>query len=188
MENVFFNKKGLETQQEKDLEQEREEQAQKYRTTYNFAAIPTFDERLNSLVEGKDVDNTIKAMKRDNVLLSIGASLSNTKMSKFCNENKNAWAAHLLVTKDFSTVISNTQLQQCDDFLRSVQWVAFIKVSTKKYVLIILSTFECNKLLPVFRKSTNAILYMYNARLYNHQSNLINDYRLRITAMDENND
>lgn len=173
---------ALDEEQEKELEQEVEEQTQVERPAYAPAASPKFDKRLENLVlEGGD-GSTFKDMKAEKALLSIGAYLTITQMfnSKFCQSNENAWADHLFVTKDFATIIEN-QSQMRNNFLRSVYWIARIKAH-EKYILILLSSFECNHLLPTFRKSVNSTLLMYRPRLNNLQSNLIHEVGLQVTG------
>ncbi|XP_055301272.1 uncharacterized protein LOC129567922 [Sitodiplosis mosellana] len=173
----------LDDEQEKELEQEIEEQMQIERPRCAQALKPHFDDRLEQLVlEGAGIGSTFDDMKADGALLSIVASLSNTQMFEFCENNDDAWASHLLVTKDFTMVIEN-ESQACNDFLRPVCWVACIKNAGTKDVLILLSSFECNQLIPAFRKSENATLFMYRARLSNLHSNLIREPGLQVTGM-----
>lgn len=49
--------------------------------------------------------------------------------------------------------------------------------------MIILSSHECNALVPVFRSSKNACLYMYRARLSQFHRNLLHNNRLCVTGM-----
>lgn len=179
---------NLDEEQEKELEQEVEEQAQIDRPKEAQPVKPHFDERLIRLInEGIGVTTTFNDMLNEKVFLSIVASLSNTQMSTFCENNEEAWARHFLVTKDFSMVVENQQ-QPCNDFLRPVFWIASIKTSSPaRNALILLSSFECNKLIPAFRKSARAILYMYRPRLSNRHSNLIHDFGLQLSALPQIN-
>ncbi|XP_055325640.1 uncharacterized protein LOC129579505 [Sitodiplosis mosellana] len=173
----------LDEEQEKELEQEVEEQAQIQRPRCAEATMPRFDDRLKRLVlDGIGSDGIFNDMIAQGALLSIVESLSNTQMFEFCEKNDDAWASHLLVTKDFTMVIKN-QPQACNDFLRPVFWVACIKNPGAKNILILLSSFECNQLIPAFRKSGHATLFMYRPRLSNLHSNLIHDVGLQLTGM-----
>lgn len=174
---------AIDDEQEKELEQEIEEQTQRERPRSAQPAKPHFDLRLKQLVrDGVDIDGTFDDMKADGSLLPIVASLSNTQMFTFCENNGDAFASHLLVTKDFVTVIEH-QARACNDFLRPVCWIARIKNPNANELLIVMSSYECNKLLPSFRKSINATLYMYRPRLSNLHSNLIHDQGLHVTGM-----
>lgn len=178
---------ALDEEQEKELEQEIEEQTQIERPKDAKAATPRFDKRLDRLVsEGVGAGNTFHEMKDNGVLLPIVESLRNTQMFEFSNNNEDAWSKHLLVTEDFTKVIENQSLA-CNDFLRPVYWVASVKNPGEKDVLILLSSFECNHLMPVFRKSENATLYMYRPRLSGLHSNLIREKGLQVTGMTHTN-
>lgn len=174
---------ALDEEQEKELEQEIEEQNQVKPQADAPAAKPkNVDKRLEELVLEGANGSTFAEMKAEKALLSIGAYLTITQMfdSKFCQSNENAWADHLFVTKDFATIIEN-QSQNRNNFLRSVYWIARIKAH-EKYILILLSSFECNHLLPTFRKSVNSTLFMYRPRLNNLHSNLIHEVGLQVTG------
>lgn len=178
---------ALDEEQEKELEQEIEEQTQIERPQEAKAATPRFDKRLERLVsEGIGAGSTFDEMKAKGVLLPILESLKNTQMFEFCKSNDDAWSNHLLVTEDFTKVIEDQSLA-CNDFLRPVCWVASIKHPGEKDTLILLSSFECNQLIPVFRKSQNATLYMYRPRLSSLHSNLIRETGLQVTGMSHTN-
>lgn len=165
---------ALDEEQEKELEQEIEEQSQVERPPEAIPANPIFDKRLQKMViEGAD-DALIGIMKNEKALLSIAASLANTQLSEFCSRNADAWSDNLLVTKDFHTVIKSP-LQSCDEFLRPIRWIAQLKRSETNNVLVLLSSFEANQLLPAFQKSANSALFMYHPRLSNSHSNLLHE-------------
>lgn len=172
---------ALDEEQEKELEQEVEEQKHVERPPDAKPAEPKFDKRFEQLVIG-GVGSQFDQLKADGKLLSIVASLSGTQMYEYCADNEDAWANHLLVTKDFRTVIDSQSLVS-NDFMRPVCWLARIKSPVGKDILIILSSYECNRLLPSFRKSINATLFMYRPRLSNLHSNLIHEAGLQLTGM-----
>jgi hypothetical protein len=73
----------------------------------------------------------------------------------------NAFSRGLLATSDFCEVIEKGRLKNdtTDDFLRPVNWV--ISSTADRNILIILSSFEVNRLLPQIRDSPHVILHMY---------------------------
>lgn len=172
---------ALDEEQEKELEQEIEEQSQVERPPDAEPAEPIWEERLEQLVNEGANGTLIGNMKNENALLSIAASLANTQLFEFCNQNADAWSNNLLVTKDFKTVIQGS-LQSCDEFLRSIWWIAQIGSSKANNVLILLSPFEANHLLPAFRKSPNSTLFMYRPRLSEIHSNLLHEEKLQVTG------
>lgn len=173
---------AMDEEQEKELEQEIEEYQQIERPKQADAAKPRYDPRLEKLITDEPTGTTYDQLKADGVLLSIVTSLAGTQMAEFCENNKDAWADYLFVTRDFNMVIEN-QTQVSNDFLRPVCWVACVKNPDAKDILILLSTFECNHLMPAFRDSVNATLFMYQPRLSNLHSNLIREPELRVTKM-----
>lgn len=126
-------------------------------------------------------------MKKLYTLLSIEESLMHTKLSQFCQNMQNAWSNHLFVTQDYQTVL-NSPSRACDDFLRPVWWLAHIKNPhgiKSSHILVLLSSYECDRLLPIFRNSSNATLCVYRPRLSKLHSNLIHNEKLRATDVKE---
>lgn len=163
------------------MEQETDVQSQVERPPDALPAKPIFDERLKQLVNEGANGTLIEVMKNENALLSIAASLANTQLSEFCSKNSDAWSSNLFVTEDFKTVIQSS-LQSCDEFLRPIWWIGQIRRGEARNVLILLSSFEANNLLPAFRKSVNSTLFMYRPRLSKIHSNLLNDAKLQVTG------
>lgn len=169
-------------QQEKELEQEIEEETQIQRPPDAKPADPKMDKNIALLVRD-GVGATVDIMKANGTLVSIGASLSNRQMFEDFKNNADAWSDRLFVTKDFHTVIDSVSVDG-NDFLRPVCWIARINHPNDraKDILIILSSYECNNLLPTFRKSTNSTLFMYRPRLSHLHSNMIHETELQLTA------
>lgn len=179
---------ALDEEQEKELEQELEEQRFIERPPAVKAAKPNFDKSLEKLILDGATHEYMRSQRSLLSLLSITASLGHTKLFRHYNKkNKDAWASHLFVTKDFKTVIDSTS-QSCDEFLRPVWWIARVKGAscTVNDILVLLSSFECNRLLPVFQKSKMSTLFMYRPRLSNLHSNLVHETELQVTGMTEN--
>lgn len=178
---------ALDEEQEKELEieQELEEKRHMDRPPTVRPAVPVFNKQLKRLVDDGVTDEMLTEMKEKGSLVSIAESLSRTQLNEFCERNKNAWAEHLLVTKDFRLVRSSEQ--DCDDYLRPVWWILRIHTTQDmtKYILVLLSSFECHHLLPSFRISKNATLYMYRPCLNRWHSNLLDIKELWVTGMDE---
>lgn len=176
---------AFDEEQEKELEQEVEEQTQMERPPQAVAAKPTFDARLESLITNGTTDRLFSELKSDGTLLSIHASLSHTNLHEkcLCKNKENGWANNLFVTKDFHTITK--RLSHCETFLRPVRWIARIQnpSQSQEYSLIILSPFECDRLLSAFRSSKNATLFMYRPRLNRHHSNLIHETNLQISGI-----
>lgn len=174
----------LDEEQEKELEQELEEQREVERPGQAQAKDPCFDERLKELALHGAQNTLIDNMKMDGVLQSIPNSLSHTQLFQLAKNDPDAWASHLLVTKDFKEVIKSST-PTCDDFLRPIWWIAQLKNRNGKNVLILLSSYECERLLPIFRKSVQATLFPYRPRLSKFHNNLLHIPELQVTGMAE---
>jgi hypothetical protein len=76
------------------------------------------------------------------------------------------WSDRLFVTKDFSTTIKphSTSSYSADDYMRPVHWV-LSTTSPANNVLVILSPFEVNELLPQIRRSKEVRLHVYTPRI-----------------------
>lgn len=70
------------------------------------------------------------------------------------------WPSNLLATRDFTTSIQSSHYK-INDYLRPVHWV----ISSKRQnVLVVLSPFEINSLLPSIRESGSVHLHQYAPR------------------------
>lgn len=175
---------ALDEEQEKELEQELEEQRFLQRPPAVEAATHKIDKRLGDLILNGVTDNIIDILKSQRSIFSIAMSLMHTQLFRtYKKNNQNAWPKHLFVTKDFKTVIESSS-QAMDEFLRPIFWIVRIKNARGNDILLLMSTYECNMLLPVIRKSKNAVLFMYRPRLSKSHDSLLHDPKLQITAMD----
>jgi hypothetical protein len=72
-----------------------------------------------------------------------------------------AWSSRLLATRDFAATIRSSY-HKVNDYLRPVNWV----ISSKRQdVLVVLSPYEVNELLPSIRNSEAVHLHQYTPRL-----------------------
>lgn len=166
----------LDEEQEKEIESEPEEQRQVERPPVVIPVVPYYEQNLEKIIQfGLNKDTM---MMFESLFYPLERGLTRTKLFKEY-ENEHGWAKHICVTKDFIRVIE-TESQACDDFLRSVWWIARIEVEKNDYILILLSSFECNRLLPLFRKSTKSTLYMFRPRLSKQHNDLIDLPDLRV--------
>lgn len=174
---------ALDEEQQKELEQEQESEEER-QAECSFvikAAKPALNENFKSLIENGVNDNDIVEMKSNGLLFSIAESLSNTRMYEFGKNNQNAWASHLFVSKDFKTVIEGKRTVY-DEYLRPVMWIVRMKHDQGNDILVLLSSYECNDLLPILRTSQQATLFMYRPRLSTLHSNLLKDIGLHVTG------
>lgn len=71
------------------------------------------------------------------------------------------FSQRLLATLDFCEVFEGGGLT--DDFLRPVNWI--VSSTMDRNILVIMSSFEVNKLLPEIRESSHVVLHMYSPQV-----------------------
>lgn len=173
-------------EQEKELEQELEEERKVIRPPPAVAVQPKYNECLKDLIRGKQ---TISSLLESKSIVRIAETLHGKRLYARYKRDDDAWADNLFATTDFSQVIS-TENGSGDEFLRPVRWIVEIpqsKLTRKenKPAFLLVSSYECNKLLPYLRLSKSAVLRMYEPRLSQVHNNLLHEKRLMVTAMDK---
>lgn len=177
--------RALNDEQQKELEQEQELEEERHQERPNVRpAVPVFDKQIQELIEFGVTDEKLSKMKEERALFSFVDSLSNTKLINEFKNNEDAWSGHLLVTKDFIKVTDSSS-QTCDDFLRPVWWISRITNTTGIDIFLLLSSFECNRLMPTFRTTKYATLHMFRPRLSKHHCSLLNDKNMQVTGANE---
>jgi hypothetical protein len=73
------------------------------------------------------------------------------------------WSSDLLITHDFATIVSRRH-HTIDEYLRPVNWILSFATGDRT-LLIILSPYEVNVLLPDIRKSKSVHLNVYTPRI-----------------------
>ena len=74
------------------------------------------------------------------------------------------WSPSPLATMDFITTISDQCSVGLTDYLRPVNWI-LSSGSGKNSIVVVISPYEANELLPVIRKSNTVRLHIYAARV-----------------------
>ena len=74
------------------------------------------------------------------------------------------WSQSVLATIDFEETVKVTGKTEMDDYLRPVHWIISAKRGSG-HVLVILSPYEVNRLLPDIRSSNNVHLHLYTPRI-----------------------
>lgn len=181
----FSNALDEEQEKELELEQEKENQRAVERPKPGRPEVPNFNANLEQLILNGVTSEIGDDMKKTYTLLSVGESLTlirwRNKLHYFRGDVENVWGSHLFVTNDFQTVSYAS-----NQFLRPVWWIAHIKNPFGKNISVLLSSYECDRLLPTFRKSFNSKLIMYRPRLSKLHSNLVHNKRLQVTKMIKN--
>ena len=74
------------------------------------------------------------------------------------------WSPTPLASADFTTVINGSDGVTLTDFLRPVNWI-LSSGSGKDSIVVVISPYEANELLPTIRKSNNVRLHIYAPRI-----------------------
>lgn len=174
---------SFDEEQEKELEHELEEQRQVERPPLANAAVPLYDDLLENLVRSGASSQTFRKIIYKKGIMPFCESLLSKPLYNAYKHDPSPWSKNLYVTKDFVNVVEN---QNSDEYLRPVWWIAHIVHREDDDVFLLLSSYETNLLLPLFRKSTRATLMSYRPRLSQLHSNLLHDVPLQVTGTTTN--
>ncbi|XP_055310984.1 uncharacterized protein LOC129573874 [Sitodiplosis mosellana] len=182
--NVKRFMQALDEEQEKELEHEYEEQRHVERPAAMNPAIPEFDEQLKQLILSGANHGLLSELKRKGSIVFFAIGLAQTQLNQeYVNER--AWSKNLFVSKDFVQVLSDRSNAK-DDYLRPVWWIARVNTpANDDYILVLLSSFECDRLISTFRESQQSVLCMYRSRLSKLHDNLLHQTNLQVTGITE---
>jgi hypothetical protein len=107
----------------------------------------------------------IRAGTDSKSFISLRACLANTSRIAWLPQGEVFQSTKLRTTKDFRDTIELSSISwsgHMDSYLRPVQWILS---SSKSDLLLLISPFEANALLPQIRKSNTAHLHLYAPRV-----------------------
>lgn len=176
----------LDEEQEKELEHELEEQREVSRPPPVTPAARHFNPLLRDLFTNGRAHVSFTELKQSSKLVPLPLIFIKTKLSPMIEKQwkRNAWNVNIFVTSDFIIAISGGV--GFDEFLRPVWWIARLIEPDNRDIFVLLSTYECNELLPIFRSSQQSILYMFCPKLSMSQSSLLNDRNLQLPSKPSN--
>ncbi|KAK7056950.1 hypothetical protein VNI00_002668 [Paramarasmius palmivorus] len=144
----------LEEEQEREVNHEVEEEPQKERPPRAKPAIPNVHDDVKAFI----TSGFLPIHSESTAFTSLFPHLP--RVSIFENLlPPDRRVDCLFATKDFFATIT-TVAQRSGDYLRPINWV----ISGRNGVLVVLSPYEVNQLLPAIRQSRNVILHMYRPR------------------------
>ncbi|XP_047146832.1 uncharacterized protein LOC124819357 isoform X1 [Hydra vulgaris] len=165
----------LNEEQERELEAELEEERQVKRPSRQKPHKPVLSKEIVDLVKTGNINH------RSHVeILPINKIFQNTnRISKLTPMN--GWSPNFMVSKEFTMVIEDSK--RGDDFLFEISWVIVVspKNNTDHNTYILISSYEANELIPMFRlikKNCGVRLHMFAPRLRRNQNILINQNSL----------
>ncbi|KAJ6635827.1 hypothetical protein Bhyg_14413, partial [Pseudolycoriella hygida] len=176
---------SFEEEQEKELEHELEEQRHVERPPPAKAVTPVFNELLNNIIRSGATSQSFRKIQMTKCVMTLDESLLKKPLYAAHKDDPSPWLNNLYVTRDFMNVVKN---DNSEDYLRPVWWIARIFHREGEDIFLLLSSFEADLLLPLFRKSDRAILMSYRPRLSQLHSNLLHDTHLRVSNFNMNPD
>lgn len=165
--NVARLSQMLDEEQEKELEYELEEQRELQRPGKGYAAEPRLDKDLEALLRhGVKSRKYLNELTKSKGLLSLPKALRRTSLWSGSSNKEINWGNEIYATQDFMNVVTK-QDDMADEFLRPVWWIVSATSSepTTKQLLILMSPFEANCFLHIFRENPSTTLRMYSPRL-----------------------
>ncbi|KAI0920155.1 hypothetical protein AcV5_009969 [Taiwanofungus camphoratus] len=138
-------------EQEREVDHEVEQERQVQRPPNAIAAVHQVHASVRQFIR------TGVIAKISNVFVPIFSSLS--PRIAVPREDRLVWSAGLLATKDFLTTVTEPSTDN-SDYLRPVTWIL-----SNRRVLVVLSPYEANDLLPDIRQSQAVHLHMYAPRV-----------------------
>jgi hypothetical protein len=99
----------------------------------------------------------------DNGYISQGSRYFFPLLAAVPVEDQNIWSTTLFATQDFVRTIAGTGVKHLSEFMRPVHWIisAHHEGTT---ILVVISPFEANALLPFIRRSETVRLHVYRPR------------------------
>lgn len=127
-------------------------------------------------------------MRLSKGIMTLDESLSNKPFYNVHNDHPSPWSKNLYVTKDFVNVTENQDAEKSEEYVRPVWWIARITHREDDDIFLLLSSYETDRLLPLFHKSSRSVLMCYRPRLSQFHSNLLHDRPLQVTGSNANPD
>ena len=151
----------LDEEREMEFQVEQEEEHEVYRPIANEALVNMLEDDVIHFA------NTGIIKEKSKSFLNLSDSLMNSSISAELMQAK-AWSSLISVTRDFCKTVKT--LNGGDDFLRMPRWIA---LSNKSNKVLILSSYEANKLYAKFKSNGHVSLSMLLPRIKKKQERII---------------
>lgn len=177
-----------ENEKELELEIELEEIREVQRPQIRVPVEPKFNKMLRTFLNGGDNQWRIfQQLVAENVIKPLPYILQRSRLFPIIKPELKAWDTNLWVTQDFLSVVQLNEGDTDDEYLRPIWWIVRVNADNQRHqqadTFIVISPFECNKLITRFRaNSGHSTLHMFSAKLSESQSKLINDGALQMPA------
>jgi len=150
-----LHRAGMQEEQVREVAHEMERQAEIQRPPRVQGVKPHLAKEVRRFIKSGRLQQSVEFLPAFSVLERTSASV---------HLQSNTFSRGLLATSDFCAVIETGpgENSRTDDFLRPVNWI--VSSTVDPGILLILSPFEVNKLLPQLRQSPQVRLHMYSPR------------------------
>lgn len=148
-------------QQERELAHEVEYERVNQRPPRAQPANPNLSKEVSKFIATGTIPPTYRKPTHITPAFSLLATTSAKKHDQYM-----AFSQELLSTSDFCKVVvgrASLKNGMTDDFLRPVNWI--VSSTLNRDILVIMSSFEVNELLPEIRQSPHATLHMYSPQV-----------------------
>ncbi|TDL21943.1 hypothetical protein BD410DRAFT_828691 [Rickenella mellea] len=157
---VFGGDNRTDEEQEKEILHEIEREVQLERPPKAVGSIHQIHADVKTFIQTGRVPTPLS---RSLAFVSAFFALENTSAAALPHD-LGVWSQTLLTTTDFSRTIQTQMFRRGDEFLRPVQWIISSSVDCE-VLLVIVSPFEVNALLPEIRQSNYVNLHIYTPRV-----------------------
>ncbi|KAF8602017.1 hypothetical protein BDV93DRAFT_607811 [Ceratobasidium sp. AG-I] len=141
---------GMDEEQEREVSHEIERQQQIERPPKHYPMTPSLHPDLKTLVQTGSIPSN-----------SSGFVSLFLPLQSFGLTGLSAWSGDLFATADFYKTVFGSSSKQLHDFMRPFNWILFAACG----ILVVLSPYEVNELLPLIRSSTRVRLCVYAPRV-----------------------
>lgn len=175
----------LDEEYEKELEYELEEVREVSRPQTQKPLQPQYNSNLKDFIgQSNGRWKAFNKMIAEKTIETLPRALQHAQIFSLVRSELNAWDPNLWVTKDFRSVVQLNADVKDDEYLRPVWWIVRVDADEeqKSDTFILISPFECNELMSLFRSTCNSTLHMFSAKLSQSQSTLINNQTLQLPS------
>ena len=144
---------GMDEEQEREVIHEAERERQVERPSRVPPAIHSIHPDVIVFAKTGTIPTNSKAFR------PAFQSLEGTRAA---SKEAHVWRPSVLVTTDFEKTVSSSN--KIDDYLRPVQWVVSGR-RAQQAILVILSPYEADHLIPYIRSNSNLRLHLYTPRV-----------------------
>ena len=151
----------LDEERELEFQVEQEEEEEIYRPISNEPLVNSLENDVVNYAKTGLISHESKS------LLSLAESFLNSSISSTDMQTE-AWSSEIGVTKDYCRTVKI--LDKSDDFLRTPRWLAISNASSR---ILLLSSFEANKLYTTFKINGCVTLAMLLPRVKKQQDSIV---------------